>query len=232
MELDSRVINMAKTSELVSFQFHLEGPAGRLEAVMSRSLVADSQTAVGVICHPHPLYDGSLHNKVTHTLALAFNDLGVPAFRFNFRGVGESEGQFDGGKGEMMDLLAVVREAEQIFPDRELWLAGFSFGAYVALKASQHTPLTRLITVAPPVNLFDFSNIRRPHCEWLVVQGEQDDIVPTADVVRWSRTQKPVPSLVQMEEAGHFFHRRLNPLRKSVTNWLSAANSERRLANA
>lgn len=223
---------MARSSELVSFQFHMVGPAGRVEAVMTRPIETGTQGAVAVICHPHPLYDGSLHNKVTHTLALAFNDLGVPAFRFNFRGVGGSEGLFDGGKGETGDLLAVIGEAKRLFPQREVWLAGFSFGAFVALKASQQTHIARLITVAPPINLFDFSDIKRPQCDWLIIQGNQDDIVPASEVLRWARAQRPTPQIIEMDETGHFFHRRLSPLRQSVTNWLNLHKPVRRLANA
>jgi len=233
LEHDSRVINMTRTNDLASFQFHMMGPVGRIEAVLTRPTESSARRAVGVICHPHPLYDGSLHNKVTHTLAHAFNDLGVPAFRFNFRGVGESEGFFDGGNGETADLLAVISEARRLFPHRELWLAGFSFGAYVALRACQQTHLTRLITVAPPVNLFDFSGLHRPQCEWTVIQGDQDDIVPAADVLRWAQSQRPAPQIIQMEQTGHFFHRRLGPLRSVVTELLSeTARSEPRFANA
>jgi alpha/beta superfamily hydrolase len=130
----------------------IDGPAGVLEAD-----VLDGSAAAGpfaVVCHPHPLMGGTMDNKVVTTTARALQSAGMPVIRFNFRGVGASAGTWDGGAGETLDALGVARWGQERWPGRALVIAGFSFGAWVALRAAQQLPVARLITVAPPVGRF------------------------------------------------------------------------------
>jgi alpha/beta superfamily hydrolase len=207
----------------------LPGPAGALEALVECAPaaahgLADEPAPVAVICHPHPLYGGSLRNKVVHVLARVLREAaGADTLRFNFRGVGRSEGHFDHGRGETEDLLAVVRwlAAQRPAAARPLWLAGFSFGAYIALQASATLAPARLVTVAPPVTLYPaLGSLRRPTCPWLVIQGERDEIVPAEAVAAWARHFEPPADLVLVPQADHFFHRRLDALAAAVRDWL------------
>ena len=196
----------------------LRGPVGGLEAIADVPLAGDAVPAVAVICHPHPQHGGSFHNKVVTVLERALRELGLATVRFNFRGVGESDGEFDDGYGETEDLLAVLEWVRRVRPDDELWLGGFSFGSYVALRAAQNLKLKQLISVAPPVGRYEFSEMDRPDCAWMVIQGDEDDVV-SADAVReWASKQEPPPDLIVMEQAGHFFHRRLMDVRGLVKN--------------
>lgn len=200
----------------------IEGPAGTLEALLEDPGLASDRVAV--VCHPHPLHGGTMQNKVTHTLARTFNKLGVPAFRFNFRGVGRSAGVYDEGEGETEDALAVLDYASKRFPGRTLWLAGFSFGARVALKAADRRKLDLLITVAPPIGRMDMSGIAQPACRWIVVQGDSDELVDADAVVDWVDSLEPGPELMMFEGVDHFFHGQLVALRESL---LAALNDER-----
>lgn len=171
---------------------------------------------IGIICHPHPLYGGTMHNKVVDYLSRTLNELGVGTVRFNFRGVEQSEGEYAQGAGETEDLRAVLNWARKQRPGHPLWLAGFSFGAYVALNVAREFPLAQLITVAPPVNFFDFSGIAAPDCPWILVQGEADEIVPSQTVFDWARNQSPAPEIIRIPGVGHFFHGYLNQLREQL----------------
>ncbi len=220
MELDFSAFPQRPLEQQASFRFFTPGPVGRLETVLNRGQGEDCHHAVAVVCHPHPLYDGSMHNKVTYTLARTFNQQGVPALRFNFRGVGDSEGVYDQGQGETDDLLALIEQARALYPGREVWIAGFSFGAYIALRAIGRADCAHLFTIAPPVNFFDFSRLRTPGCPWLLVQGEADEIVPCEQVVSWAKSLRPGPELVVLPEVGHFFHRKLGLLRSVLEEHL------------
>jgi alpha/beta superfamily hydrolase len=206
----------------------MAGPAGIIEVRMSLPVTASPHQAVAVICHPHPLHGGSLDNKVTATLARTMNAMGVPALRFNFRGVGASAGDFASGVGETEDLLAVIRQTHALYPDRALWLAGFSFGAYVALRASQRIAVERLITVAPPVNLYDLSELTAPDCPWLLLQGKDDEVVPFKDVSKWVSRLYPAPDTVYLDDVGHYFHGKLSTLQTLITNWLTSQTTPHR----
>ena len=164
-----------------------------------------------------------MQNKVVHTLARSFDALGLRTVRFNFRGVGNSAGSFDHGRGETDDLLRVIQWVRQRRPHDELWLAGFSFGSYVALLASVRTDVRQLLLVAPPVNLYDFDALALPAGPLLVVQGSADEVVPAAEVVRWAERAGPAVRLVYLEGVSHFFHQRLNDLRAAVTDNLAGA---------
>ena len=201
----------------------LSGPEGKIEARVIPPVAGSRYPAVAVVCHPHPLHGGNLDNKVTATLAKTMSALGVPVLRFNFRGVGASGGQFAAGVGETEDLLAVIRQAHDLYPERALWLAGFSFGAYVALRASHHTAVDRLITVAPPVNLYDVADLAPPECPWLLIQGTDDEVVPYKEVLKWATRLYPAPHSVYLDGVGHYFHGKLNLLQTVITDNITSS---------
>jgi uncharacterized protein len=197
----------------------LEGPAGALEAVLEDPGTAGASYAV--VCHPHPLYGGTMDNKVVTTVARALQDAGMPTLRFNFRGVGASDGAFDRGSGETADADAVASWGAERWPGRTLVIAGFSFGAYVALRLAQQGlprlgPPRHLITIAPAIQRLDEAGMAVPRCPWLVVQGDADEVVDPAEVIAWINRLEPKPRLVVLPGAGHFFHHRLHELRDIV----------------
>jgi alpha/beta superfamily hydrolase len=207
----------------------IDGAAGSLEVVVEDIATEDGSASRGsspaaeraprrhaVVCHPHPLFGGTMDNKVVTTLARGLQECGIPTLRFNFRGVGQSAGVFDSGVGETTDAAAVAAWGAARWPGSELVIAGFSFGAYVALRLSQQAVASRLITVAPPVARFDFSGLRAPRCPWLVVQGDADEVVDAQQVIAWAEALEPQPRLVVMPGVGHFFHGRLIELRGAV----------------
>ena len=161
-----------------------------------------------------------MQNKVVHILAKTFNALGAVAVRFNFRGVGKSEGEFDHGQGEGEDLRAVVDFIKAQSGDSPLWLAGFSFGAFVALRMHGQLHPARLLLVAPPINLYsEITTIKVVTNDWLLVQGGGDDVVPAELVRRWGNTQANNPSLIWDDEAGHFFHGKLTWLQDQILQY-------------
>jgi len=194
----------------------INGPAGALQTMVYEADPASRRYAV--VCHPHPLYGGTMDNKVVTTLAHALHACGIATLRFNFRGVGGSAGSFDAGIGETADAECVATWGASRWPGRGLVIAGFSFGAYVALQLAQRVQASQLVTVAPPVAMFDFSKLAVPRCPWLVVQGDADDVVDPESVTRWVGGLAPQPQLVIMRGAGHFFHGRLTELNDAVSD--------------
>jgi uncharacterized protein len=197
----------------------IEGPAGVLEALLEDPQMP-SPAGFAVICHPHPLYGGSMHNKVVHTLARACQEYGIATLRFNFRGVGASAGSYDEGRGELDDALAAIAWGRKRWPDTGLTLAGFSFGAMVALGAAERSTPSRLITVAPAVARAQFAEVVNPSCPWLIVQGDADQLVDIRDVRAFAARFDPAPRLVVMPGGEHFFHGRLTELRDQVLAFL------------
>jgi alpha/beta superfamily hydrolase len=196
----------------------LPGPAGALELSLDLPEASEPLAGLAIICHPHPLEGGTMHNKVVTMVARSLRELGLTTIRFNFRGVGLSEGSYDNGRGETLDLLAVAQWAQQARPDYQLWLGGFSFGAWIALLGARHLPVAQVISIAPPAGRWDFSAVLPPACPWLVVQGEADDIVAPQAVYDWIAKLNAHPTLVKMPDTGHFFHRRLLDLRGAIKN--------------
>ena len=205
----------------------LAGPAGALQALIetpvTESQGAQPASAFAVVCHPHPLYGGTLDNKVVYTLARALEQLGAPAIRFNFRGVGASAGSYDGGRGEAADTLAVIAYGRRRWPNAALWLAGFSFGGAVAVRAAAQAGPQRLIAVAPGITTITVTDAAPPACPWLIVQGDADEVVPPDAVRRWVETLSPAPELHTLPGAGHFFHGRLHELREVVLAFMAQA---------
>jgi uncharacterized protein len=172
-----------------------------------------------IICHPHPLYGGTLENKVVHTLARGFIELGAYTLRFNFRGVGNSTGEFDQGIGESADLIVLAHWLKQRYSLRHLWLAGFSFGGYVALRSHVEIAPKGLILVAPALRYcHDKEECRVTNLPCLVVQGAYDTIVPTYSIESWLYDQVSIPDYHCLATE-HFFHGHLNELRHIVTQW-------------
>lgn len=211
----------------VQTRLSIRGPAGDLESLLEEPVGADV-ARFAVVCHPHSQAGGTLDNKVVHTLARTFQELGLPTLRFNFRGVGRSAGEFDHGNGETDDALTVIEWGRARWPDIPFWLAGFSFGAYVALKASARLTPQRLITVAPPVQRFDFAQLPVPQCPWLVIQGDVDEVVDYKAVIDWARSLSPAPDLAVLPGVGHFFHGRLHELKEAVTSHVQRAAADNR----
>jgi uncharacterized protein len=197
----------------------IPGPAGGLEAIADEA-EGVAQPLYGIVCHPHPLYGGTMDNKVVYTVARALQTAGVATLRFNFRGVGASEGVYDEGAGETQDAAAAADFGAVRWPRRRLILAGFSFGAFVALRLALARDTVRLITVAPPVGRFDFSELHAPACPWLVVQGDADEVVDPSTVIAWVKRQEPTPQLRIVPGVGHFFHGHLAELRDAVIETL------------
>lgn len=206
----------------------LAGPVGRLEALRECRRGGEPR-AVAVVCHPHPLYGGSLDNKVTFTLARAAVEAGAETLRFNFRGVGRSEGTHDAGRGELEDLHAAERWLSVRRPGLPLWRLGFSFGAAMVLRASLDSDCAALVTVAPPAERFAEYGLAAaaPNAgRWLLVQGDADEVVDPRAVSDWAGRLSPGPELAVLEGAGHFFHGRLTELRQKVLEFLRDATGE------
>jgi alpha/beta superfamily hydrolase len=187
------------------------GPAGQLQCVIDEP--AHVVRGVAVLCHPHPQHGGTMDNKVIQTLARAFVQLGYRAVRFNFRGVGESEGAWADGVGEVDDAMAVVRAFRD--PVLPLSLGGFSFGGYVAsqvcARLADTAPIERLVLVGPATSTFDVAKVPT---DTLVIHGEADDVVPLQSTFDWARPQS-LPVVV-LPGVGHFFHGQLPRLRALV----------------
>lgn len=219
MNVDSlNPISIKSTNGVTHVHFLFEGPAGKIEAVLSLPDASNNHNAFAIVCHPHPLHGGSLTNKVTHFIAKSLNDLNVPTLRFNFRGVGQSEGEHAAGIGECDDLLTAVHFMKKHFHEEELWLAGFSFGAFITLASAVECGAKKLISVAPAVHLYDFRQIDLPNNDWLLIQGDADEIVPWKEAIEWAKGTPNAPEIFVMKGAGHFFHGRLNELRDVIVN--------------
>lgn len=197
----------------------IDGPAGALELVFTMPSDAPP-AALALICHPHPQFGGTMENKVVQTLAKAFVELGCATLRFNFRGVGNSAGTFDDGVGETEDAAAALAWARaKLAPSTALIAAGFSFGCFVQTRLLPRSQPQQLVLVGPAVNRFNVPEVAK---DTIVIHGEEDDVVPLADVMNWARPQG-LPVTV-FPGAGHFFHGRLTEL-KAVVKRNTSLNS-------
>ena len=204
-------------SRFVAQTMAVAGPTGRLETLVEESPADPAPPSyVAVLCHPHPLFGGTLHNKVVHTLARSLRERGAATVRFNFRGVGASEGQHEGAAGETDDALAVARWASERWPGVPLLWAGFSFGGAIAIRAAAELQPQWLVTVAPAVDRVSVEGVRMPQVPWLIVQGDADDVVSTASVSEWAARQAPHARLRLLPGVGHFFHGHLHELADCV----------------
>jgi alpha/beta superfamily hydrolase len=191
----------------------ISGPAGRLEIVINAP--AHVPCGIAMVAHPHPQQGGTLDNKVAQTLARTFLALGYVSVRPNFRGVGDSEGDFDEGRGETEDMLAAIAYARERFAGSaasRVVLAGFSFGSYVQTRVAKQVQAERLVLVGPAVKRFELETVP---ADTVVIHGEEDDVVALADVFAWARPQQ-LPVIV-FPGCGHFFHGRLPQLQRVIT---------------
>jgi len=202
----------------------IQGKAGVIE--LATHIAAEGQAhaiaAIAVIAHPHPLFGGTMDNKIVTTLARATFDSGAATYRFNFRGIGKSEGVHDDGRGETDDLLTVISHARLTYPRIPLWLAGFSFGGAVALAASELTDVNEMILVAPAFErMSHWHNVvsgGKPPANTMLIHGEKDETVPLSDSFNWARTRDIAVTVVP--EADHFFHLRLHMIKRLATEHL------------
>ena len=204
-------INMTEETILIP------GPAGDLECRVSLPSEWENNKPIAIVCHPHPLYGGTLTNKVVHMLAKTCMEFGCLGVRFNFRGVGKSQGEFANGSGEREDLLTVVSWVKQQYKDSPLWLAGFSFGAYVALMAHEAIRPERLLVVAPAVDMYPvLNNVQVVTPDWVLAQGGDDEIISAEAVRAWQAQQSNAPKLLWFDDTGHFFHGKLTQLNERI----------------
>jgi alpha/beta superfamily hydrolase len=202
--------------------FFLAGPAGRLEAILWTPLGAAHPPLAAVVCHPHPLFGGTLHNKVVYQTGKALDALGVPVLRFNFRGAGLSTGVHDRGAGEQGDVLAALAFLASEFPGVPLLLAGFSFGAWVGLRVGcEDTRVSRLLGLGIPVNSTDFSFLRDCNKCKLFVHGSNDEFGAIDKVRALVPTLPGNNHLVVVEGVDHFFAGKLGELGRAIDDWLS-----------
>ena len=192
-------------------RYTIPGPSGKLEVALNTP--AGAVAGIALIAHPNPVEGGTLDNKVVHTLARTFFALSYLTARFNYRGVGESGGSFDAGRGEVDDARAVLAHVREKAGDLPLVLAGFSFGAFVVSQLAPSQAVQRMVLVGPAVGRFAVGSVA---ANTIVVHGEQDDVVPLSDVMDWARPQE-LP-IVVFPGCGHFFHGRLPQLSRVVTS--------------
>jgi len=195
-----------------SQKLSLEGPAGILESILD---VPGNSESVGaaVVCHPH--------NKVAHTLARAFVRSGFETLRFNFRGTEASEGEYDDGIGELDDALAAINWMRGHHPAGPFWQAGFSFGAAIAIRAAISVEVNGLVSVAPAISRFANDMADQPECPWLVVQGDEDELVDIEETLAWLNDLDPGPEVLVVAGAEHFFHGRLTDVRDAVMGFIA-----------
>jgi hypothetical protein len=199
----------------------LAGPAGTIEGLLQEheGLVPDG---IAVVCHPHPQFGGTMHNKVVHRVASVLHELGASVLRFNFRGVGASAGAYDHGTGELEDARAALRWMEARHPGARRSVAGFSFGSWVAARLAASEPgVARLILVAPPVTTQDFSVLRTAGVPKLVLQGTEDEHCPLPALEKEYPGWAGPKTLLEIDGASHFFDKRLTALGEALRRGLS-----------
>jgi len=203
------------TSRLVALT--LAGPAGPLEALLTER-EGEHAAIAAVVCHPHPLYGGTMHNKVVHRVASTLHGLGAAVLRFNFRGVGKSAGAHDRGAGELDDARVALDALHERLPEARLWIAGFSFGAWIAARLAAKTPeIEKLILVAPGIRTSSFAAMHDCTTPKLVLQGTADDTCPLEDLEREFPSWADPKRLETIEGASHFFDRKLGELSDKLT---------------
>lgn len=199
--------------------FSFSGSSGLLEAALAVPDDVDKRY-IAVLGHPHSLQGGTMNNKVITTLVRVFKELNIASIRFNFRGVGQSEGQYDEGIGESEDMLLLAHLWRQELPDARLFFAGFSFGSYVAYRAAAQCKHELLITVAPPVHHCDYTEFTPGPRPWIVAQGDDDEVVPVQLVLDFVAHTSPAIPILRFAETGHFFHGQLIHLKSRLVDFI------------
>jgi len=204
----------------------IDGRVGRLEGLLQEHESRD-HTLVAVVCHPHPLYGGTLHNKVAHRTAAVLHALGAAVLRFNFRGVGKSAGRFDRGEGELEDARAALAFLGARYPRARRWAAGFSFGSWIAARLAAAEPtIGRLVLIAPPVKNSSFEVLHSLATPKLILQGTSDEVCPRdllhRELPHWAEPKE----LIEIPGASHFFDRQLGALADAMHQALAGAAGE------
>jgi alpha/beta superfamily hydrolase len=207
--------------EVFHRNFFLDGKAGRLEAMLW-TVPPSAQPFVGLVCHPHPLFGGTMHNKVVYQAAKALHGLGIPVLRFNFRGVALSEGQHDRGRGEQDDVKTAIDFLGHEFPNRPIVLAGFSFGSWVGLRVGcQDDRVTRVIGLGIPVDRSDLSYLRDCKKPKLFIQGGNDEFGARASIQIFVESLPEPKTLIVVEDADHFFQGKLDEVAGAIKLWFN-----------
>lgn len=215
---------MLLTDKLITPGEHLfffSGQAGQLEVALTVPDDVDKRY-IAILGHPHSLQGGTMNNKVVTTLARTFKELRIASIRFNFRGVGQSAGVYDDGIGESEDMWLLARQWLKELPETSIIFAGFSFGSYVAYRVASQCRQSLLITVAPPVHHFDYTEFSPAPMPWVVLQGDEDDVVPLQLVLDFVARTSPNISLLRFAETGHFFHGKLIDLKSRLLEVIRA----------
>jgi uncharacterized protein len=200
--------------------FYMEGPAGRLEAMLW-TVATDNPRLVAVVCHPHPLFGGTMHNKVVYQVAKALHQEDVPVLRFNFRGVGLSEGSHDKGHGEQDDVRSALAYLAEHFPGKPILLAGFSFGAWVGLRVGSDDPrVTALMGLGLPVDNSDLNYLRACGKPKLIIQGGNDQYGSRVNIEALFTAMPEPKRLVIVDGADHFFAGKLDQVAVAIAAWL------------
>ncbi|QPH53716.1 alpha/beta hydrolase [Pontivivens ytuae] len=206
------------------------GPEGRLEGRYHPQKAKDAPIAI--ILHPHPKFGGTMNNKVVYNLHYAFHDLGFTVLRFNFRGVGRSQGEYDQGIGELSDAASALDYLQSMAPNsRQCWVAGFSFGAWIGMQLLMRRPeVAGFISVAPPANMYDFTFLAPCPSSGLIINGEADRVVPPADVTGLADKLKQQKGITITHEtvpgAGHFFENGMDEMIGRVKGYVTQRMAE------
>ncbi len=204
---------------------YVEGPAGKLEAILKEP--KGPVTRAAVCCHPHPLFGGTMHNKVVYRIAKAFQESGFAVLRFNFRGTGRSQGVHDEGRGEQDDLRAALRYVEQRYPEAEIWLAGFSFGSVVSVRVGCADDRVRALVAAGfPVSKYNLEAALSCDKPKLFVQGSLDEFGTAADLQKFFEGLSGPKSLKIVEGGDHFFEGHLDELSRAVSDFIASVESK------
>lgn len=193
----------------------IPGDFGQLETAVG---LLNQDNNIAILCHPHPLHGGTMYNKVVTTLVKTYQALNISTIRFNFRGVLGSSGTYSEGIGEMDDLLTIINYAKSLNKTK-IFLAGFSFGAAIAIKTSLIKKVEHLVAVAPPVLHISLENAH-PTCPWIVVQGDLDEVVPAEKVYDFLAARKYQPVILRFPNATHYFHGQLKELQTQLQHSL------------
>lgn len=205
-----------------SRNFFLDGPSGRLEAILWSPARGKKPPLAALVCHPHPLFGGTMHNKVVYQVAKSVDQCGLPVLRFNFRGAGMSAGAFDEGQGELGDVRAGLDYLSDAFPGLPVLLAGFSFGSWVGLRAGcEDSRVAELIGIGVPVNDSDFSYLSVCKKPKLFVQGSKDQFGAPDRLKSLVASLPGDNRLIVVNDADHFLTGKLDQLDRALTNWLT-----------
>lgn len=196
-------------------QVLLQGLVGPLEAVIS---IPEKPRfdRMAILGHPHSLQGGTMNNKVVTTMAKVFKELGIPSLRINFRGVGQSGGEYDAGIGESNDLLLLAKEWQSKFSDVRFIFVGFSFGSYVTYRCAAQLKHSSLISIAPPVHHYDYHEFQPDPHPWLIIQGNEDEVVSAQLVYEFAEQAQPPIPVITFADTTHFFHGKLIELREQL----------------